>query len=285
MVTTDAIVAGVHFLPDTRPDLVSRRLLRTNLSDLAAKAAEPWLWWLTVAWPQTYDLAAREAFARGLADEQDRYGLQLVGGDTVRTPGPLTASATLVGRVPAGAAVLRSGARAGDVLLVSGSVGDAGLGLRALQGGFEGSAGDRAALVLRHSLPEPRLALRAALRAHAAAAADVSDGLLADAGRIALASGVAVEVDLDAVPLSPAAARWLERATDPVAARLDLATAGDDYEVVCACRPASVRALHAAAADAGVPLSVIGGVREGAGVHVSAAGVRLRPDRLGWTHE
>ena len=96
VVTTDTMVAGVHFLPETPPGLVARRLLRTNLSDLAAKAAEPWLWWLTVAWPVGYGPAEREAFAAGLAEDQARYGLRLAGGDTVRTPGPLTVGATLV---------------------------------------------------------------------------------------------------------------------------------------------------------------------------------------------
>ena len=285
VVTADALVAGVHFLPDTPPDLVARRLLRTNLSDLAAKAAEPWLWWLTVAWPRAYGAAHREAFARGLAEDQARYGLRLAGGDTVRTPGPLTVSATLVGRAPVGATVRRSGARPGDVLLVSGAIGDAGLGLDVLTGAWTPpDAADAEALVVRHRLPEPRLRLRDALRAHAAAAADVSDGLLADAGRIAVASGAAVQVALDRVPLSRAARRWVEAQPDASDALLRLATAGDDYEVVCTCRSDRVAALQAEAAAVGEPLTAIGEVRGGEGVSATFDGRPVALGRLGYAH-
>ncbi len=280
VVTTDALVEGVHWLPGTPPEIVARRLLRTNLSDLAAKAAEPWLWWLTVAWPSSWDAVARSAFAAGLREDQALYGLRLAGGDTVRTPGPALVSATLVGRAPEGATVRRSGARVGDVLLVSGVIGDAGLGLERLRAG----APVHDALVARHLLPEPRLALRAALRAHAAAAADVSDGLLADAGRIARASGLAVEVELADVSLSHDAAAWLAGQGDPAAARLRLATGGDDYELVIAVRPERAEALAADAARAGTPLAVVGRFREGEGVHVTLDGRALSPPDLGWRH-
>lgn len=285
VVTADALVAGVHFLPDAAPELVARRLLRTNLSDLAAKAAEPWLWWLTVAWPDAYGPAEREAFARGLAEDQARYGLRLAGGDTVRTPGPLTVSATLVGSAPAGRTVRRSGARPGDLLLVSGTIGDAGLGLEVLSGRLRlSSAEAEVAVVERHRLPEPRLALREPLRAYASAAADVSDGLLADAGRIATAAGVAVRVALDRVPLSSAAASWAVGEGNAEAARLRLATAGDDYEVVCTARPEAVDDLRAAAEAAGVPLTVIGGVGEGNGVDATFEGRPVALSRLGYAH-
>ena len=284
VVTTDTMVAGVHFLPDTPPGLVARRLLRTNLSDLAAKAAEPWLWWLTVAWPDGYGAAQRAAFAEGLAQDQALYGLRLAGGDTVRTPGPLTVGATLVGRAPRGATVRRSGARPGDLLLVSGAIGDAGLGLDILTGAGSVAAGDAEALVARHRLPEPRLTLRDALRAHASAAADVSDGLLADAGRIGTASGTAVTVALDRTPLSAPARRWVEAQASREGALARLATAGDDYEVVCTARPDRAEALRAAAAAAGERLTVVGEVGEGAGVRAAFEGRAVALDRLGYAH-
>lgn len=280
VVTTDAMVEGVHWLPDTPPGLVARRLLRTNLSDLAAKGAEPWLWWLTVAWPPGWDAAARAAFAAGLAEDQARYGLRLAGGDTVRTPGPAMVSATLVGRAPAGATVRRSGALAGDVLLVSGTIGDAGLGLERRRAG----APVDDPVVARHLLPEPRLPLRTALRTHAAAAADVSDGLLADAGRIALASGVGVEVDLSTVPLSAAAVGWLAGEGDEAAGRLRLATAGDDYELVIAARPERADALMAEARSAGAPLTRVGRFTAGEGVRALFGRRELQATHLGWRH-
>lgn len=284
VVTADALVAGVHFLSDTPPELVARKLLRANLSDLAAKAAEPWLWWLTVAWPDGFDAEARARFAAGLAEDQARFGLRLAGGDTVRTPGPLTASATLVGRAPAGAAVRRGGASPGDVVLVSGTIGDAGLGLATLAGDLELPAVDPEALVRRHRLPEPRLALRDALRAHASAAADVSDGLLADAGRIATASGIAVRIFLERTPLSAGAAAWLGTCGERAAGLTRLATSGDDYEVVCTARPQHAPALMAAAALTDAPLTPIGEIVRGSGVEVRLDGRPLSPERLGWAH-
>ena len=284
VVTTDAMVAGVHFLPDTPPDLVARRLLRTNLSDLAAKAAEPWLWWLTVAWPDAYGPAQREAFARGLAEDQERYGLRLAGGDTVRTPGPMTVSATLVGRAPTGTTVRRSGASPGDLVLVSGTIGDAGLGLDVLTGPLSLPADDAEFVVSRHHLPEPRLRLRDALRAHASAGADVSDGLLADVGRIGIASGVAVRLELQRTPLSSAARRWMEAADGEASGLVRLATAGDDYEIVCTAPPDRVEALVRDAAAAGETLTVVGEVREGSGVAATFGGAPAPVARLGYVH-
>ena len=206
VITKDAVVQGVHFLPDDPLDLVARKLLRVNLSDLAAKAAEPFGYLLAVAWPKGAD---REAFARGLAQDGEAFGLVLLGGDTVSTPGPLTASVTMLGWVPEGRMVKRFGARPGDLLVVSGTIGDGVLGLAAASWEFED-----AALADRYRLPQPRLELREALRAHAHAAVDVSDGLLADAGHIAKASGCAVRVELERVPLSASARDWLGGRTD-----------------------------------------------------------------------
>ncbi len=286
VVTTDTLVAGVHAPLDEAPGLFARKLLRVNLSDLAAKGAEPLGWFLNVAWPDHYNAAARAAFAAGLEADAQGFCLKLFGGDTVSTSGPLTATATLLGTCPAGGFVARAGARAGDVLLVSGTVGDATLGLDVALGRLDSAlpAAARAFLDDRYRLPQPRLNLRDTLRAHASACADVSDGLLADAGRIATASGLAVEVKLEAVPLSPAALQWLTMQASGPEARVRLATGGDDYELVCACSPDRVASFQAAAGLAGTPLTVIGRFVEGSGVAVSFGGEPVPVTTLGYRH-
>jgi thiamine-monophosphate kinase len=278
IVTTDMIVEGVHFLPSDPLDLVARKLLRVNLSDLAAKAAEPWGWFLSVSWPKRCGWAEREAFARGLAVDQDLFGLKLLGGDTTSTPGPLTASATLLGWAPSGQARLRGGARAGDLVLVSGVVGDGWLGLKAALGEIDAPAALR-----RYRLPEPRLALRGALAA-AHACADVSDGLLADAGRIAIASGLRAEIELDRLPLSEEGLGHVEGAPDRLAALIDLATGGDDYELVCTAAPERAEHLVAAAATAGVRMTAVGRMSRGAGVRALHEGREAATPRLGYRH-
>jgi thiamine-monophosphate kinase len=272
VVTKDAMVAGVHFLPDDPLDLVARKLLRVNLSDLAAKGAQPYGYFLTTAWPTGTDRDARALFARGLAQDGETFGLTLLGGDTVSTPGPLTLTATLLGWVPAGQAVLRKGASPGDRLAVSGTIGDGWLGLQAATGALSDPDG---ALAARYRLPEPRTDLAEGLRGLARAAADVSDGLLADAGHIAKASGCGVRIDLDAVPLSDEARLWLAIQPDRATALATLVTGGDDYQIVCALDPA-------AAVPAG--LTVIGAFVAGEGVLARLNGEAAEIARLGWTH-
>jgi thiamine-monophosphate kinase len=263
VITKDAVVEGVHFLPSDPLDLVARKLLRVNLSDLAAKAAEPFGYFLAVSWP---DGADRELFAQGLAQDGEAFGLSLFGGDTTSTRGPLTASVTMLGWVPEDRMVKRGGATAGHLLAVSGPVGDGYLGLKAARGEI-----DDAALADRYHLPRPRLDLRETLKA-ANAAADISDGLLADAGHIATASGCGVAIELEKMPLSASARRWVESQPDETAALLALATGGDDYEIVCA-----------ASGDLD-GFTVIGAVLEGEGTLVSHHGKALRPDKLGYQH-
>ena len=272
------IVEGVHFLPADPPGLVARKLLRVNLSDLAAKGAEPYGWFLSAAWPARCGWAEREAFARGLAEDQDAFGLRLLGGDTTSTPGPLTASATLLGWVPSGEAKLRSAARAGDVVLVSGVIGDGWLGLKAALGEIAAPGA-----LERYRLPEPRLALRPALHA-AHACADVSDGLLADAGRIAIASGLCAEIDLERAPLSQEGLSHVEGAPDRLAALIELATGGDDYELVCTAAPERAGRLMAAAAAAGVRMTVVGRMTQGQGVRALHGGREVHVPRLGYRH-
>ena len=285
VVSKDAIVAGVHFLPDDPPDLVARKLLRVNLSDLAAKGAEPYGYFLAVAWPNGTGRETRRLFAEGLRRDQAEFGLTLMGGDTVSTPGPLTASVTVLGWAPAGSMIRRAGGRAGDRLLVSGTIGDGGLGLRAAQGGLAESPGDDIAwLADRYRTPQPRLGLGEALRAFAHASADVSDGLIADAGRIAAASGLGLRIDLARMPVSPPATRWLADRPDPIAGLRDLATAGDDYEVVCAVAPDRVAGFTIAAQAVGPPFTEVGVLTEDAGVRVFHGAVEVRMDRLGYRH-
>ncbi len=217
VITTDAIVEGVHFLRDDPLDQVARKALRVNLSDLAAKGSSPFGYLLTLFWPEDRPASDIATLAAGLAADQAEYGLALLGGDTVSTPGPLSLSVTMLGhagpRTPS-----RSSAKPGDGVWVTGTIGDSGLGLAALRGEPFDKA-DHDYFVDRYRLPSPRLDLAAAVAELASATMDVSDGLIGDAAKIAAASGVRIEIDLGAVPLSPAAARWIERQPDPLKAR------------------------------------------------------------------
>ena len=285
VVTKDAMVAGVHFLADDPPELTARKLLRANLSDLAAKAAEPYAYFLSVAWPRGFSAEARAAFAAGLSIDQTAFGLTLLGGDTVSTPGPLTVSATMLGWVESGRMVRRGGARHGDVVLVTGTIGDGGLGLKAARGELEGLEPEALDyLAGRYRLPEPRNGLREALADAASAAADVSDGLVADAGHIGEASGMAIQIDLERIPLSPAARAWVEAQPSPVRALAELASAGDDYEVVCTTDMMGAIRLSVACAEAGVALTPVGRVAAGEGTIALHRGEPVLMDKTGWRH-
>lgn len=285
VVTADTVVEGVHFLADDPLDLVARKALRVNLSDLAAKGAVPYGYFLSVAWPARCGWDERSLFAEGLAKDQAAYQLSLLGGDTTATPGPLTVGVTALGWVPAGGMVRRGGAKVGDIVLVTGAIGDGWLGLQAIQGGLaELDADQHGVLARRYRLPEPRLSFRDALAGYATAAADLSDGLLADAGHIAEASGCAVVIDLDAAPVSPAGGAWLRLQEDRAAALAALASGGDDYEIVFTADPASVEALEASAHAAGVVVSRIGHIQAGVGVVARYRGAETAIARLGYRH-
>ena len=271
VITKDAMVEGVHFLPWEGPDLIARKLLRVNLSDLAAKGAEPYGYFLATAWSPDFGWPQRQAFADGLREDGEAYGIVLLGGDTVSTPGPLTLTVTMLGWVPAGRMVRRGGAKLGDLVLVSGTIGDGGLGLLAARGEIEDPDG---ALARRYHLPEPRLELRERLLAHANAAADVSDGLIADAGHIAEASGLGLRLDLDRLPLSANAARWLADQSDRVQALCRLAAFGDDYEIVCTAPAEAAAALG---------LKVVGEITS-SGLEVRVDGRAVEPRSGGWRH-
>jgi len=266
VVTADALVAGVHFLADDPADLIARKSLRVNLSDLAAKGARPHAFTLSLALPAGWTDAWLASFAEGLGQDVAAFSFPLLGGDTVGTPGPLTIAVTAFGLAPTADIPRRDGAKPGDILHVTGTVGDGALGLlaRAGRGGLADLLGDedRAFLTRRYQVPEPRLALGPALLACASAAMDVSDGFVGDLGKMLRASGVSAAVDLSSVPLSAAARRAVGK--DAVFFETAL-TGGDDYEVLCAVPPGRCAAFAEAAEAAGIAVARVGLVTEGEG--------------------
>ncbi|WP_366553305.1 thiamine-phosphate kinase [Aquibaculum sediminis] len=283
VVTLDTLVEGVHFLPEDPPDLLARKALRVNLSDLAAMGARPLGYLLSTAWSSRIDDAWIERFTQGLAADQETFGLHLLGGDTVKTPGPLTLSITAFGSLPRGGALTRSGAKAGDGLYVSGRIGDGALGLLALRGGLRHlSLSEQKLLEQAYRLPEPRCTLGPALIGLANACLDVSDGLLADAGHLAEESGLQVIIEAPAVPLSDAAQSAL--AEDPELFTQVL-TGGDDYELAFAVPPDQQARLDEISEQLGLPLTRIGRFITGTGVTVhDRRGQPLTLEGRGWVH-
>lgn len=284
VITADALVEGVHFLGDDPPDSVAKKALRVNLSDLAAKGATPVGYLLTLSLPERITMDWLRAFTEGgLAADQKQYNVALLGGDTTSTPGPLTMSVTALGIVPKGAMLKRSGARPGDVVFVSGSVGDAGAGLALLRGDLPSlGVADSAALIARYRTPTPRLALGRALRGLASASLDVSDGLLADLGHIGEVSKVRLVIEAAKIPLSsPVRALWGVTGDGIVRA----ATAGDDYELAFTAPPSARAGIAEAAKGAGIAVHEIGRVEAGTGVDmVGANGQRIAVEQGGYRH-
>ena len=289
VVTTDAVVAGVHFFPDEDPGAVAWKALAVNVSDLVAKGAEPLAYLMTVAFPAAPERAWLADFTAGLARAQQHFGCHLAGGDTDRTPGPLSVSITAIGSVPKGRMVRRSTAQAGDLVYVSGTIGDAALGLdrrrerpaQSAQGTDIASEGSRLDTAL--STPQPPIALAPVVRDFAAAAMDVSDGLVKDFTRMCAASAVGGRIEAPRVPLSEAA-RAVLSAGDATLERL--ITGGEDYQVLAALRPASAPEFERGAAAAGVAVTCIGSI-EDASAGVSVLGADGRPLALaaaGWDH-
>lgn len=287
VVTTDAIVEGVHFLSDDPPDTIARKALRVNLSDIAAKGATPAGFVLTLAL-RSVDDAWLQPFARGLGEDASHFGCPLLGGDTVSTPGPTMISITAFGRVPQGKMVHRSGAKPGDRVVVTGTIGDAAMGLDILTGGAVATvlADDAAAkemLVGRYRVPQPRNALAEAVRDHASAAMDVSDGLAGDLAKLCAASGVSAVIDARSVPLSAAAATLLARGTVGIEA---LVSGGDDYEILCVIPEGSFEAFAHAARQAEVAVTCIGTVIAGPAVprFLDNEGRQIALPRLSYSH-
>jgi thiamine-monophosphate kinase len=287
VVTTDAIVEGVHFFASDPPDTIARKALRVNLSDLAAKGATPAGFVLTLALSSAED-AWLAPFARGLGEDIGLFDCPLLGGDTVSTPGPRMVSITAFGRIPAGKTVHRSGARSGDRVMVTGTIGDAALGLAILKGGAVAAAlaNDAAAkemLVGRYRVPQPRNALAQAVRDHAHAAMDVSDGLAGDLTKLCAASGVSAAIDVQSIPLSEAATALVARGTVGIEA---LIAGGDDYEVLCAIPEDGVEAFARAAGLAGVPITSIGTIIAATSPprFLDGQGSEIALERLSYSH-
>jgi thiamine-monophosphate kinase len=273
VVSADAIVGGVHFLPDDPPETLGRKLLRVNLSDLAAMGAVPFGYFLTVSVPRSTRASWFAAFAAGLALDQAAFSVSLLGGDTTSTPGPVSLSATVIGHVAPGRALRRQGAQAGDGVWVTGTIGDGALGLRALRGEVSDPSGF---LADRYRLPQPRLGLL--LAGIVSAAMDVSDGLVQDCGHICRASGVSAVIEMARVPLSAAA---------HAAGSLELClTGGDDYELLLAVPPERELALMSECLRAGLQVTRIGSFSPGLpDVSVLDAMGQVFPlRRKGWSH-
>jgi thiamine-monophosphate kinase len=287
VVTTDAIVEDVHFLVDDPPDTIARKALRVNLSDLAAKGAVPAGFVLTLALRAAED-AWLAPFARGLAEDAATYRCALLGGDTVSTPGPLMISITAFGRVAPGGMVHRRGAKPGDRVVVTGTIGDAALGLDILRGGAVATelAGDPAAqevLVGRYRIPQPRTALAKAVRDHASAAMDVSDGLAGDLAKLCVASGVSAAIDAPSIPLSDSAAKLLGRRIVGIEA---IVAGGDDYEILCAIPEHRFEAFAQEARLAAVAVTSIGTIIAGTSLprFLDAEGRAIALPRLSYSH-
>ncbi len=284
----DAIIGGVHFLPDDPPGTIAQKALRVNLSDLAAKGARPLGFLLSLALPREIGDDWLAAFARGLKEDAERYACPLFGGDTDRTPGPIMVSVAAFGAVPHGTMLRRSGARPGDRVVATGTIGDAVLGLKlrrdagaAARWGLDPAMRD--ALIARYRLPQPRNAVAEIFRRHATGGMDVSDGLAGDLGKLCAVSGVDAVIEAARAPLSEGARRAV--AAEP-ALLAELLTGGDDYEIVASVTPDNLGALIAEATAAGVAVTEIGRIAAGEGraVFIGADGQPLTFARASFSH-
>ena len=288
VVKTDAIVEGIHFLAGDPADLVGRKALRVNLSDLAAKGAVPRAYLLNLLLPENVTENWIAGFACGLERDQEEYGVYLIGGDTNATPGPLSVAVTALGEIPTGQMLRRSGAGVNDRIYVTGTIGDAALGLAILQGTLPAPrAVDAAYLTGRYQLPRPRVLLGPRLIGLASATADISDGLVADLGHICDLSGVAAIVEAPSLPLSAAADALIGTMPELLATMI---TGGDDYEILFTAPQAAAEPLAELARACDVPITPVGRIvapaarPEGPVSVLGPDGRPMRLDSFGWTH-
>jgi thiamine-monophosphate kinase len=283
VLTMDAIVEGVHFLPDDPPDSVAWKLVATNVSDLSAKGARPR--GCLLSYPLNADESWNAGFLRGLEDACAAFAIPLLGGDTVRQPNgsPRSLSLVAVGESGPGIAVpSRAGARAGDIIWVTGPIGDAGLGLSLLKNELSATPQNHDALVSRYRRPAPQPMLGQALAAHVTAMMDVSDGLLIDVSRLAAASEIAAIIELDRVPLSRS---FIETCGDGLDERRRAASAGDDYCLLLTGAPEAEALMQAAALKAGGRIYQVGRIMSGRGLGLLHGGEPVPlPQRLGFEH-
>lgn len=260
VITKDTLAAGIHFFAADPPDAIARKALRVNLSDLVAKGARPHSYLLSLALAEDWSEDWLRGFAEGLAEDQRAYDVVLLGGDTLKSPDGVVISITAVGTLESGTMVTRLGGGSGDLLYVSGTIGDGALGLM-VHGGAPGAAAwplsdaDRSWLARRYLLPEPRTALAETVRRHAGAAMDISDGLLGDLEKMCRACRLGAVVHIERIPHSDPVRAVVSRDRGMLPAVLN---GGDDYELLCAVRPEAAGAFERSAAAAGVPVSRIG---------------------------
>lgn len=278
VIAKDALVEGVHFLPHDSAEHIAQKLLRVNLSDMAAMGASPRGYFLALMRPKRLPPEWLGRFCHGLGQDQAAFGITLLGGDTVVTPGPLSLSVTMFGEVRRGQALRRTGARTGDDVYVSGTLGGAALGLDVLQGRLSPPMAASDFLIKRYRLPEPRIELGEALRGVAHAAIDISDGLIADLSHVLRASGKGAEIHTHHIPISQAAA--------PHRGALEAAlSGGDDYELLFTAHPEQRPALQAISEQLSLSLTVIGQIKEDPGLDIlDAKGHPFSIEQTGWQH-
>lgn len=288
VLTKDVLAADVHFFKDDAPETIAAKALRVNLSDLAAKGAHPRGYLLGLALPSNWTTAWLERFCAGLAADQSAFDVRLLGGDTIRSGNGLQVSITAIGQVATGRTVRRSGAKPGDVLFVTGTIGDAAAGLKIrLNNRFSAqnklTPAQERHLLDRYLIPQPRLVLADLLTEFASASMDISDGLLADSAHMAAASGVDLEIELACIPVSPALQQLRSVSRDIYTACLN---GGDDYEILAAVPMSETNAFQAKAAAVGCPVTAIGAVVGGEGnVNCLEDGtLSLWHDEGGFTH-
>ena len=283
VITCDALVCGVHFRHEDKAEDIAARALRVNLSDLAAMGASPVSYLLSLALPADLTETWLEGFVGQLARDQETYGVNLIGGDTVVTPGPLTLTITALGQISEGQALTRAGAKMGDKIFVSGSIGDAGLGLRVLRGELsaltEAQGTELTACFLR---PRPRIELGEALVGTAHSATDVSDGLVADVGHLCALAGVGAQLSVSLIPLSQATRAALDVEPNLLP---ELLSSGDDYELVFTAPEGARDVLSRISSSVGVTITEIGSIVENPGVLVfDSDGSKIQFLKDGYQH-
>ena len=279
VVTTDTIVSGVHFFGNENPEDIAGKLLRVNLSDLAAMGALPLSYTLNWSLPKEFGDEWVASFCSGLKTQQELFGIYLLGGDSTSTSGPACLTATLFGYVPSGQVTSRAGATVGEIIFVSGTIGDSALGLLAMQGKLGGI--DKLLekeLCSRYRIPEPRIQLGLALRNKASAVADISDGLIADIGHLTKLAGLGAEIKISEIPLSDGARAALDVNDDLWHV---IVSGGDDYELVFTGKAD----LQDVLMDVGVNITAIGKIIAGKSVRlIDANGGDIRIKRTGYRH-
>ena len=287
IISQDTMVEGVHFPNGEWGAGTAEKLLRVNLSDLAAKAATPWGYFLSLSLPRKMDQRWLAGFAKGLEAGQQAFDWHVMGGDTTRTDGPLVVSVTAIGTVPTGQMVRRSGAKPGEDIYVTGTIGDAYLGLQLALGHKVEPISGQGMMIWEEAYqrPQPRIALRKMLRKYANASVDISDGLIADSGHISRASKVGLNIDFETIPFSNPTRLWMDAQPASLDAFKTLVTAGDDFEILFTSSPKDAEAVKNAAQLANVGVTKIGRVTAGEGVTCRAPdGEPLSFERTGYTH-